>query len=711
MAGRNELQILLKLRDQTAAGVKSATSNIARLSAGVTAAAAPMAILSAAVGGAVLQFAKMGDEVEKMSRRTGFSVESLSELQFAAQQTGTSIQGLELGIRRMQKNLLDAERGLSTSVDGFDRLNLSVQDLITLSPEEQFDKILLALADLPSEYEKVALAQDLFGRAGTQLIPMMDAGAEGIARLRQEARDLGIVFDAETAAKAARMTDAMNSAKQSVNALAIDIGSTVEPAVTALALGFSKLPGPLRAAAAATAIFFVAMRAGIISLRTALISTGIGAFIVSLTLLAQKLGVFDTSMGETTKAIESGRAELENWATNTLPHSRDQIIKTMEAGEGLAFVFSETGDEIHLTTDETRAFLASLESGLAPQRAFALSLGDDAKAATILARNLGVVADETHDLAVATEVAEVAIVNEANAMISLTSTALAAKLALKLFALEQAGLPAGAAIFTESIMAEVRALQQLQSQEERIALITQSLIGPTTVLESAVGGLGGAYGRLNDELGEIEEKAEEIVRIPVDVSALIVAHAEGQAAKVTIGNLIAELGELTAQMEGPNARAWDRWIEILQINKAGVEDYTAVLRALQTMYPELGAEMDKHIDRLKDIGINTAENRAILRAAHDESNRMMKERATANTIRALNDFNMGIEVPNPFADALRRLDPNSTNRRQEFADLAAIFGLQTGGGGPAANPSNHYGDTIINVETPTDASEALEVLA
>jgi hypothetical protein len=312
------------------------------------------------------------------------------------------------------------------------------------------------------------------------------------------------------------------------------------------------------------------------------------------------------------------------------------------------------------------------------------------------------------DVVLATRRAGAAQIALANDLVTLTSTALAAKLALKLFALEQAGLPAGAAIFTESIMAEVRALQQLQSQERRIALITQSLIGPTTVLESAVGGLGGAYGRLNDELGEI---AEIVENDPVDIAALIVGHAESQAATVTIGNLIAELGELTAQMEGPNARAWDRWIEILQINKAGVEDYTAVLRALQTMYPELGAEMDKHIDRLKDIGINTAENRAILRAAHDESNRMMKERATANTIRALNDFNMGIVPDNPFADALRRLDPNSTNRRQEFADLAAIFGLQTSEGTPAANPSNHYGDNIINVETPTDASEALEVLA
>ena len=46
-----------------------------------------------ALGLAVSSFAKAGDEIQKMSMRTGFSTESLSEMKFALEQSGSSIAG------------------------------------------------------------------------------------------------------------------------------------------------------------------------------------------------------------------------------------------------------------------------------------------------------------------------------------------------------------------------------------------------------------------------------------------------------------------------------------------------------------------------------------------------------------------------------------------------------------------------------------------
>jgi DNA-binding transcriptional regulator YhcF (GntR family) len=99
-----------------------------------------------AIGGAALSafgvaakvFSSMGDAVAKMSKRTGVSVESLSELAFVASQTGTNFSTLENAFRRMQRSIVDGERGLSTVVDAYDQLGISVKDLQGLRPEEQF---------------------------------------------------------------------------------------------------------------------------------------------------------------------------------------------------------------------------------------------------------------------------------------------------------------------------------------------------------------------------------------------------------------------------------------------------------------------------------------------------------------------------------------------------------------------------------------------
>ena len=135
--------------------------------------------------GVTFQWAKAGDEVQKLSEKTGFSTESLSELRHAAELSGTSLQGLESGIKVMQRSLYDASQGLSTATDALDSLGLSYEELASLSPEEQFKAITNALADVEDESLKSALAQKVFGRAGTDLLPMLAQGSQGLADMRQ----------------------------------------------------------------------------------------------------------------------------------------------------------------------------------------------------------------------------------------------------------------------------------------------------------------------------------------------------------------------------------------------------------------------------------------------------------------------------------------------------------------------------------------------
>ncbi|GAH74557.1 unnamed protein product, partial [marine sediment metagenome] len=179
-------------------------------------------------------FAEMGDEVQKMALRTGFSTEALSEFRHAAEISGASLSTLEKGVKRMSGTILDAEDGLETYIRTFRHLGIEVEELQGLSPEEQFLRIAEAIAEIEDPTKRAALAQDVFGRAGTELLPLFAAGKEGLAELRQEAHDLGIVFDQEAANKAAELSDAMHRMKEATSGVKMAIAEQLIPVLVPL---------------------------------------------------------------------------------------------------------------------------------------------------------------------------------------------------------------------------------------------------------------------------------------------------------------------------------------------------------------------------------------------------------------------------------------------------------------------------------------------
>jgi hypothetical protein len=189
--------------------------------------------------GAAKAFSSMGDQVAKMAKRTGLSVEALSELRFVASQTGTEFESLEMGFRRMQRSIYDAGRGLSTQTDALADLGLTYEDLADLSPERQFKMLAEAISRIEDPTRKAALAQALFGRAGTQLLPMMASGAKGIEALQAEARRLGLTMSGEDARAAEELTDALDSLWKVVKMGVFNIGAALAPVLQQVAETFT----------------------------------------------------------------------------------------------------------------------------------------------------------------------------------------------------------------------------------------------------------------------------------------------------------------------------------------------------------------------------------------------------------------------------------------------------------------------------------------
>jgi len=151
------------------------------------------------------------DNFAKLSKKVGISVESLSALEFAAKISGTSLDSMKIGLTRLAANATDASMGIGEATAAFDSLQISTTG--AAGEIKPMETLLLEVADRFAEMEdgteKTALAMDIFGKSGTDLIPMLNAGSEGIQEMKDRAEELGIVISTKTAEQSERFNDAL----------------------------------------------------------------------------------------------------------------------------------------------------------------------------------------------------------------------------------------------------------------------------------------------------------------------------------------------------------------------------------------------------------------------------------------------------------------------------------------------------------------------
>lgn len=189
---------------------------------GAVATAGGLAMLAPIVAG-VQTFTAMGGASVDAAARTGLSVGALSELGFAAKQTGAEMGDVEIGMKKMAGGIQDLAAGAPAAAKSFSAIELAAKDLQGLSPESQLELIGKRIAAIQDPSLRAALAVDMFGRSGTRLLPML-ADLDG---LRRKARALGIVMSTEDANAADDLGDLFDQLKAQAAAAFFQIGKAV----------------------------------------------------------------------------------------------------------------------------------------------------------------------------------------------------------------------------------------------------------------------------------------------------------------------------------------------------------------------------------------------------------------------------------------------------------------------------------------------------
>jgi hypothetical protein len=168
-------------------------------------------------------------QVGLMAQKTGASTEMLSVLSVAAKEAETSQEQLSTGLVKLSKNMDGAAQGAAQQLDAFRRLGISMKEIKRNDPGQMFLLIAQKMAGIEGGAKRAAIAQQLLGKSGADLLPLMQKLANGgFAEMEAKARSMGLELSHDT-------VEAVKHAHESLT----ELGLIAQGVATQFVVGFA----------------------------------------------------------------------------------------------------------------------------------------------------------------------------------------------------------------------------------------------------------------------------------------------------------------------------------------------------------------------------------------------------------------------------------------------------------------------------------------
>lgn len=207
-------------------GIKTAAKWGAAIATGAT-------VAGTAIFGLATSAAGTADEIDKMSQKIGISTEAYQEWSYVMGQNGMDVDKLATGMKTLVSQMDRAANGTASAQENFDRLGVSIYntDGSLKDQETLLNEVMHALADMENGTEKAQIATELFGKAGIEMMPMLNQGAGAMDELTQRAHDLGLVMSEDAVSAGVKLGDTIDDIKQSFSMIGTNLGSAVIPII------------------------------------------------------------------------------------------------------------------------------------------------------------------------------------------------------------------------------------------------------------------------------------------------------------------------------------------------------------------------------------------------------------------------------------------------------------------------------------------------
>lgn len=176
------------------------------------------------------------DVVSDLSQKTGIAIKDIAGLQLWFQKGGTEAGAFESSMVKLSRKIADGgteftKLGIKTrDANGGLRSNV---DVLLDSAD--------AFAAMQDGTAKTAIAVELFGKTGAELIPLLNEGSAGLREMNEMAEKLGLTFDQETVDAAGNFNDTLDFLAGAAQGVARQVAAQLLPTLNSLAGSFLTL--------------------------------------------------------------------------------------------------------------------------------------------------------------------------------------------------------------------------------------------------------------------------------------------------------------------------------------------------------------------------------------------------------------------------------------------------------------------------------------
>ncbi len=293
-------------------GVNRALDNFMGLAKGGAVAAGILAggVLAAAGAATALveSAGRQAEVLEQTSQKTGIAVTTLQSWTVAMAQSGLGMDSLTRGVKTLSDQIVQSRNPNSQAAEKFAELGLTATSV---------DGVLEQLADrfdmMPDGADKTRIAVELFGKAGQDLIPILNRGSAGFRESMEQSKALGAVLSTETVKALSTADDAFDTLGVATKAASNQLAGLMAPAVTAVTESLTKGIGVV-------ATFFGALNEGSKGGENTI------QFLKTLNPLIQKMG----GPGFNVEAMEKQAKDMAAFGEAT-KQLHDEMIAKLEA--------------------------------------------------------------------------------------------------------------------------------------------------------------------------------------------------------------------------------------------------------------------------------------------------------------------------------------------------------------------------------------------
>ncbi len=227
----NSLQGLQGQAKNAAMGFNSLKGAVAGFGAAIAG-----SVIVAGLGAILKRSIDAGDELFNLQAKTGIAANALIGIGNAAKLADVDMATLGKGITKLNVNLVKAAEGNEDLSSKFEALGIKVKNAEgqIIPADVALKQIANRFADMPDGAQKAAAAVALFGKAGADLIPLLNDGAAAMDKFTYKVGD-------DFAARSDKFNDTITKLEIKTQGFALELTDALLPSLQSILEVFSDL--------------------------------------------------------------------------------------------------------------------------------------------------------------------------------------------------------------------------------------------------------------------------------------------------------------------------------------------------------------------------------------------------------------------------------------------------------------------------------------